>query len=108
LLPVLYSVTTVNLPHGLAAEVYLASSDAGVNQFHLLYTGPGTGSGAGVSTPRVVATRPGGAPVPLRMIRVGPSHYTAYVVFDPGSWRFTIRGRVGGHLRTFSVTRTLS
>jgi copper-transporting P-type ATPase V len=108
LLPVLYSVTTVNLPQGLAAEVYLASSDAGVNQFHLLYTGPGTGSGSGVSTPRVVAIRAGGERVPLRMIRLSPSHYTAYAVFAPGNWRFTVSGRVGGHLRTFSVTRTLS
>ncbi len=108
LLPQLYSVTTVNLPDGLAAEVYLASSNAGVNQFHLLYTGPGTASGSGVSTPHVVATRAGGEPVTLRMIRLSPSHYTAYAVFDPGNWRFAVRGRVGGRLRTFSVTRGLS
>ncbi len=108
LLPELYSVTTVNLPDGLGAEVYLASSDAGANQFHLLYTGPGTATGTGVSTPRVLAIRAGGGPLPLRMIRLSPSHYTAYAVFDPGNWRFTIRGRVGGHLRTFSVTRVLS
>ena len=108
LLPELYSVTTINLPNGLAAEVYLASSDAGANQFHLLYTGPGTATGTGVSTPRVVATRAGGGPVPLRMIRLSPSHYTAYAVFDPGNWHFTIQGSVGGKLRTFSVTRVLS
>jgi soluble P-type ATPase len=108
LLPQLYDITTVNLPGGLAAEVYLASSHAGVNQFHLIFTGPGTGSGTGVPTPRVVATRAGGGSNPLRMIRLSPGHYTAYTVLGRGDWRFTVHGLVDGHARTFSVTRAFS
>jgi heavy metal translocating P-type ATPase len=108
LLPQLYDITTVDLPGGLSAEVYLASSHAGVNQFHLIFTGPSTSSGTGLPTPRVVAVRTGGGTKPLRMIRLSPSHYTAYAVFGPGDWRFTAHERLNGHPRTFSVTRVFS
>jgi heavy metal translocating P-type ATPase len=108
LLPRLYDITTINLPGGNAAEVYLASSNAGVNQFHLIFTGPGTGNGTPVSAPRVVATRAGGGSSSLRMIRLSPSHYTAYALFARGEWRFSVHALVDGHARTFSVTRALS
>jgi heavy metal translocating P-type ATPase len=108
LLPQLYHITTVNLPGGNAAEMYLASSHAGVNQFHLIFTGPGTANGTGVATPRVVATRVGGGANPLRMVRLSPGHYTAYAVFSRGDWRFAVHGLVDGHARAFSVTRAFS
>ncbi len=108
LLPRLYSITTVNLPGGNAAEMYLPSSNAGVNQFHVVFTGPAAGAGRGVPPPQVMATRAGGGTMSLRMTRYGPSHYTAYAVFAPGTWRFRVHGLVGGRPTTFSVTRVLN
>jgi len=108
LLPSLYSITTVNLPGGNAAEMYLVSSNAGVNQFHVVFTGPAAGAGGGVPRPQVTATQRGGETMSLRIIRFGPSHYTAYAVFGPGIWRFHVRGLVGERPVTFSITRVLN
>jgi heavy metal translocating P-type ATPase len=107
LLPSLPSISEVALPHGVAAEVYLQSSQAGVNQFHLIFT-PTTGASVASGTPRVVATRPGEAAMPLRLVRVGPEHYIAYAVFDPGTWRFSARTVIRGRRQTFSIERVLS
>jgi hypothetical protein len=107
LLPSLPSITTVSLPHGLSAEVYLQSSHAGVNQFHLIFT-PATGPSGVSATPRVVATRGTGAVLPLRVVKLSPGHYTAYAVFGSGTWRFTTVEVVDGRLLSFSVERVLS
>jgi hypothetical protein len=107
LLPRLYDITTVELPGGHTAEMYLASSRAGVNQFHLIVTGPGTSRGSGLPTPRVSAVSTNDGTKPLRMVRLSPSHFTAYAVFGSGDWRFVAHELVDGHRRTFSVTRTL-
>ena len=108
LLPQLYDVTTIGLPHGDSAQVYLSFSNAGVNQFHVVFTGPSAEAGYGVPRPRVVATMRSGGATPLRMIRYGNSHYTSYAVFAPGTWRFTVHSVLGGQPVTFSVTRVLS
>jgi soluble P-type ATPase len=108
LLPSLPSISEVTLPHGVVAEVYLQSSRAGVNQFHVLFTS----SAASVrveTAPRVTASRQGGATTALRVVRLSPGHYTAYAVFDPpGTWRFTTSARIDGRSQSFSIERPLS
>ena len=107
LLPSLPSITDVSLPHGLSAEVYLQTSKAGVNQFHLIFTTP-DGPVAIRTTPRVVAVRQGRATMQLRVVELSTGHYIAYAVFDSGTWRFTTTTSVGGRPRSFSVERVLS
>jgi hypothetical protein len=105
LLPRLYSISTVNLPHGDGAEVYLQSSQAGVNQFHLIFTGS---PGVRVGAPHAVAAKAGGSPTPLRLAALSPDHYIAYTVLGRGTWHFNVSVSVAGRLRSFSVARTLS
>ena len=76
------------LPHGIGAEVYLQSSSAGVNQFHVIFTPPSSSAGT-LGTPHVVASGPAGSTMALRIVRLSPGHYSAYGVFAAGSWRFT-------------------
>jgi len=107
LLPSLPSISTVSLSHGSSAEVYLQSSQAGVNQFHVIFT-PSTGPAGVSATPRVVATRRGAAPMALRMVKLSPGHYSAYAVFSPGTWRFVTVEVIHGRPQSFSVERVLS
>jgi cation-transporting ATPase V len=104
LLPRLYSISTVPLSHGDSAEVYLQSSRAGVNQFHLIFTGPD----ANVGTPHAVASRTGGSRTRLRLAALSTEHYIAYPVLGPGTWHFEVSVSIGGRPRSFSVARSLS
>ncbi len=107
LLPSLPSISEISLPHGLGAEVYLQSSRAGVNQFHLIFT-PSPPSTGTLGTPRVVASGPDGSSMALRIVRLGPGHYSAYGVFAAGAWRFTATESIEGRVRSFSIDRVLS
>ncbi len=108
LLPVLYSISTVSLPEGSTAEVYLQSSSAGVNQFHLIFTEPAGSTARTIGTPRALASLVGGTSMPLRLARFAPEHYIAYAVFGPGTWRFHVSVTVDGRSRSFTVDRALS
>ncbi|HTZ10519.1 MAG TPA: cation-translocating P-type ATPase [Acidimicrobiales bacterium] len=108
LLPTLPSITTEALPHGAGAEVYLGSSSAGANQFHLLFTGAGPGAAVRLVTPVVQAARRGGPDATLRLVYYAPEHYIAYRVFDAGTWHFTVHCSVDGVARSVTFTRTLS
>jgi len=108
LLPRLYSISTVALGHGSDAEVYLQSSNAGVNQFHLIFTEPSGAGGPVFGAPRARASRADGASTALRLVRLSPDHYIAYAVFGPGTWGFTVSVPVTGRSRTFTVDRVLS
>jgi len=107
LLPSLPSISSVALSRGTAAEAYLQSSQAGVNQFHLIFSTSGGSSGVS-GTPRVVATRRGGTAMTLRMVKLSPQHYTAYAVFAAGTWRFTAVEVIDGRSQSFSIVRILS
>ena len=107
LLPSLPSISDVSLPHGVAAEVYLQSSRAGVNQFHVIFTTSGAAS-AGRNVPRVVASRTGGPTMALRVVKLSQGHYSAYAVFEPGTWRFTTVEMIDGRPQSFSIERVLS
>ena len=106
LLPSLPSISEVALPHGTNAEVYLASLRAGVNQFHVIFT-QSSGAPSPVGTPRVVATRPGGAHRALRIVTLGRGHYVAYTVLDSGRWRFDVVMTIDGRSQRFSVTHQI-
>ncbi len=107
LLPSLPSISEVSLTHGVGAEVYLQSSRAGVNQFHLIFTSSGTPSDVR-SAPHVVATRRGSPPMALRIVKLSPGHYTAVAVFDAGTWRFRAVEVIDGRPQSFSIERVLS
>jgi hypothetical protein len=107
LLPNLPSITEVTVAPGQSAEVYLQSSHAGVNQFHLIFTTAGRASAA-PSGIHVVASRRGGPSMALRMVELSPGHYIAYAVFDPGTWRFSAVTTIDGHSHAFSIERVLS
>ena len=109
LLPPLYSISTVSLSHGVGAEVYLQSSNAGVNQFHLIFTPPAGRATTGARDPRAVASPVRGASIPLRLVPYrGVDHYVAYTVLAPGTWRFDVSVHLDGRARSFVVTRSLS
>jgi heavy metal translocating P-type ATPase len=108
LLPVLYSISDVSLPHGVGAEVYLQTSKPGVNQFHLIFTPPAGRSTTGVGSPRAVASRVGGSSVDLRLVPLRTDHYIAYTVLGAGTWNFTVSIVLDGRSRSFVVQRVLS
>jgi cation-transporting ATPase V/Cu+-exporting ATPase len=107
LLPTLPSISDVALPHGVGAEAYLQTSNAGVNQFHLVFSRPG-GSPVPVSAPQVVAHGPQGTVLRLRMVPISPQHYVAFAVLGAGSWHFAVHVTVDGRPASFSVERALS
>jgi hypothetical protein len=106
LLPSLPSITTVNLPGGVSAETYLDPGSVGVNQFHVIFTGP-AGAIAAI-TPEVTATPDGGTSTVLRQLRVSSGHFSEIVVLNSGTWRFHVTGRSGRVPISFTVSRTIS
>ena len=83
LLPALPSITTVSLARGDSAEMYLDPGGIGVNEFHIILSGPGADAASAV--PRVTAGVAGAAPHALRQLRVSPGHFTELgVVLTPG------------------------
>jgi hypothetical protein len=105
LLPILPSIVDVQLPGGSVAEVYLDSSNAGVNAFHLfLYRG-----GSSVAATGVVVTghHAGAAPDAIRLVQLSTGHYIGYTVLTPGTWNFAITATVGGRHASFTVSRSL-
>ncbi|MGD0882580.1 MAG: cation-translocating P-type ATPase [Acidimicrobiales bacterium] len=100
LLPELPSLTITQLPDGGSLESYFDPGSAGVNQWHLIFSG--TPSQIASTHPHVVAG-PVGTPVePLRQLTVGPGHFTEIVVLTPGKWRFLVTSRFG--TKTVSLT----
>jgi heavy metal translocating P-type ATPase len=106
LLPALPSITTVALPHGDSAEMYLDPGGIGINEFHVIMTGPGVDAASAV--PRVTAGLAGTTPHVLRQLRVSPGHFTEVgVVLTPGRWIFDTTVRLRGAPVSFSFSRTL-
>jgi len=106
LLPALPSITTVALPHGDSVEMYLDPGGIGVNEFHVIMTGPGAEAASAV--PVVTAGLAGTVPHRLRQLRVSPGHFTEVgVVLTPGRWIFHSTVRLQGAPVVFSFSRTL-
>ena len=98
------SITTVNFPAGVSAEVYLDGSSAGPNVVHLFLTTPSATPATAVS---VIATD-GTRHVALRQGSLGQGHYVEVGSFPAGAWQFHVGFTVGArHDRTI-VERTLS
>jgi heavy metal translocating P-type ATPase len=105
LLPALPSLTTRSLPRGGSVEMYLDPGGEGVNQFHLVFVGPA--SDLTTVEPRVTAAVGGGPAEALRQLKVGPGHFTDFVVLTPGLWRFRVVTRYGPSRMSFGVARTV-
>jgi heavy metal translocating P-type ATPase len=107
LLPTLPGVTTVQLGHGVAAQVYLESSRSGANAFHVLVFV----HGAQVDVASVTATaqREGAARGRvLRVFRYSVGHYLAYEPFSAGTWHFLVHVIADGRQLSFTVTQSIS
>lgn len=108
LLPTLPNITDVSLQQGVAAEVYLQSSNAGVNAFHLFLSQSGGPPSRSVARPRVVAVGPRHGTSSLRLVLVSPGHYIAFSDLSPGKWWFTVSDTIGGRPTSFLVERVIS
>jgi hypothetical protein len=105
LLPTLPDISVVALPHGDSAQVYLEPGRPGVNQFHIIVTGP---TGSALTGPPVVrAARQGAGAHPLRLARLSPGHYLSVTILTPGAWRFSIVAPTRSGTDRFSVERTI-
>ena len=102
LLPDLPSISTRALPQGGSVETYIEPGRAGVNQFHLVFSG--TSSDLATVDPVVTAAPVGGSPRALRRLTVGPGHFSEVVVLTPGSWRFAVTTPYGTRTLSFTVT----
>ena len=105
LLPELPSITTVALPHGGSAEMYLDPGAVGINQFHVIFSG--TEADLATLKPLVVASVAGGAPQNLRQLRLAAGHYTDFVLLRSGRSTFRVVARFGGTPVSFDFSRTL-
>ena len=105
LLPELPSITTVALPHGGSVEMYLDPGSAGINQFHIIFSG----SEADLASvkPLVVARVAGGAPQNLRQLRVACWSLHGLCTASAGSVDFPCHGQVRMVLRCPSSSAEL-
>lgn len=105
LLPQLPTVTTVDLGSQGTAQLYLNPSSPGLNELHLyIYPSP---TSAPIAAVRVTQARPGRASQLVRSVRVASNHYIQYVLLTRGPWRFHVTMRVGRHLESFDIARTV-
>jgi len=103
LLPDLPSIATRALPQGGSVETYADPGRVGVNQFHLIFSGPP--SVLSSVRPLVTAAPAGGARVPLRQLTVGAGHFSEIVVVGAaGPWHFRVTTPYGRSTLTFTVT----
>jgi copper-transporting P-type ATPase V len=106
LLPTLPSITTTALPQGGSVESYLDPGGAGVNQFHLIFSG--TPAQLATVDPRVMAGISGTPPALLRQIKVTTGHYSDIVVTSPGRWLFHVSAIFGRTHVAFVISHSIS
>ncbi len=106
LLPLLPSVTTISLADGGSAQAYLSPGGAGVNQFHVIFTGPGRDFRP--MKPLVTVGVTGGAATPRPVLQLGPGHFSAVVVLAAGTWRFHVTATFAHQPVSFTVTRAVA
>ncbi len=102
LLPTLPDVTSVVLPTGGQAQVYLSPASSGPNQFHLILPVVPT------APPVVTASNNGGTAERLRQFTVSPAHYLDIAILTPGTWRFSVSTVIDHRPVRFDVTRSVS
>jgi copper-transporting P-type ATPase V len=106
LLPDLPSISTQALPHGGSVETYFQPGGVGVNQFHLIFDGPGYALQS--VEPVVTASLNGGSPQLLRQLKLSPGHFTDFVVLTSGRWVFHVRTAFGGQTVSFALVHAVS
>ena len=97
-------ISTISLPGGASAEVYLYPGHPGVNQLHVILDGLSQRLETSSSV-RVTASRGGGAPQLLRQQRLSPGHFVAYPTLGAGRWRFSVTASINGRSVPFGITR---
>jgi heavy metal translocating P-type ATPase len=102
LLPRLVTISTVSLPWGGSAQVYLSPGAPGLDEFHVFIYSPGT------VAVQVTAAPAGGPPRLLRQLRVTQDHYVDYVLLTDGRWIFHVSARLGNKVESFDVERAIS
>ncbi len=106
LLPVLPTITTVDLAGGGTAQVYLNPGSVGVNELHLFFYPQNAATP--ISGVAVTAATAGGSPQYLRHLRIANNHYVNFAVLTPGRWVFAFSATVGDRRESFEVSRTIS
>lgn len=107
LLPELPHITTVALPAGGSAQVYLDPDAPGLNELHLFFYpahAPTTITAVQVDARRQGAT----ATEALRHLRIASDHYVNYVLLARGGWAFVVHARIDGRAVSFLVSRTIT
>jgi copper-transporting P-type ATPase V len=105
LLPELPAISTVSLPRGGSAEVYLNPGAPGLNELHVFIYPPHTGTTIGaVDVTAATGDRP---PQLLRHLRLAANHDVNYALLTSGTWIFHISAQVGGRTESFDVRRTI-
>jgi heavy metal translocating P-type ATPase len=105
LLPELPAISTVSLPRGGSAEVYLNPGAPGLNELHVFIYPPHAGTAIG--TVDVTAATGGRPPQLLRQLRIAANHDVNYPLLTSGTWIFHVSAQVGGRTESFDVRRTI-
>lgn len=105
LLPELPSVTTISLSHGGSVESYLSADTAGVNQFHVIFTG--AASDLRDVRPLITAGPSDGPSSARPAIPLAPGHFSAVVVLTPGTWHFHVTATFAGRPVSYTLTRAV-
>ncbi len=100
-------ISTIALPGGASAEVYLYPGHPGVNQLHVIFDGL-TQRLEASSSVRVTASPAGGVPQLLRQQRLSPGHFVAYPTLGAGRWRFSMTATINGRSVPFGITRPVT
>ena len=106
LLPELPSISTISLPLGGSAQVYLNPGAPGLNELHVFIYPPQPHAAIGAVD--VTDALGNGSRRLLRHLRIASNHYVNYVLLAPGKWIFRISARIGGRIESFDVKRTIS
>jgi len=106
LLPALPAITTVALPNGGSMEVYLDPGRTGVDQLHVIVSGPARDVAA--FRPTVTVDAATGTAEAVRLLTVSAGHTSEVVVLPAGRSTFHVTGSFGGSPVSVSVGRTVS
>jgi copper transport protein len=91
--PTLY---TIELSNGRSLQTYLKQLGPGHTAVHFTFF-QGREREASITSAKATAITPGGADLPMKLIRLGQGHFVAYTPLTPGQWTFRIDGTtVGG------------
>lgn len=80
---------TISLPGGLSVQGYVDPGTTGDNEVHFTFF-DATGGELAVSEATISAAPSGGDAVQAEARRLGPGHFVAGMLLEPGSWTFSV------------------